>query len=85
MNSLAIPLRAESTQSPSLIVRLLGDFVLHNGADLITQVNTPRLQALLTYLLLHRQAPQSRRSLHQLRQRPGSGGGRLWRQPPTVG
>ncbi|MEZ4864353.1 MAG: AAA family ATPase [Caldilineaceae bacterium] len=48
---------------PILTIRLLGDFVVTYGDEAITQVNTPRLQALLAYLLLHRQAPQSRRRL----------------------
>ncbi|MCE7985121.1 MAG: hypothetical protein DYG89_28445 [Caldilinea sp. CFX5] len=63
MNSSTIPPQPASPQPPGLTVRLLGEFVLYAGAEPITQVNTPRLQALLTYLLLHRQAPQSRRHL----------------------
>ena len=63
MNSLAIPPRPASTQPPCLTIRLLGDFALTYDSKPITVVNTLRLQALLTYLLLHRQAPQSRRHL----------------------
>lgn len=44
----------------TLHVCLLGDFRLLYGNDLVTTVNTPRLQALFAYLLLHRQAPQAR-------------------------
>ena len=44
----------------TLHVCLLGDFRLLYGNDLLTTVNTPRLQALFAYLLLHRQAPQAR-------------------------
>ncbi len=63
MNSLAIPPRPASTQPLCLTIRLLGDFALTYDGKPITVVNTLRLQALLTYLLLHRQAPQSRRHL----------------------
>ena len=47
----------------TLHIALLGDFRLVYGADLLTSVNTPRLQALLVYLLLHRQAPQPRQHI----------------------
>ena len=43
-----------------LHVRLLGDCALRYTKAPVTEVNTPRLQALLAYLLLHRDAPQSR-------------------------
>lgn len=46
-----------------LQIQLLGEFRLADGDSLITTVNTRRLQALLAYLLLHRDAPQSRRHL----------------------
>jgi len=46
-----------------LQIDLLGDFRLLYGDELVTSVNTPRLQSLLTYLLLHRQAPQSRQHI----------------------
>jgi len=46
-----------------LHIQLLGEFRLVYGETLITTVNSPRLQSLLAYLLLHRKAPQSRRHL----------------------
>lgn len=46
-----------------LQIALLGTFRLSAGATSITTVNTPRLQALLTYLVLRRGAPQSRQQL----------------------
>ena len=46
-----------------LRVRLLGGFNLMYGDRVVSGVNTPRLQALLAYLLLHRGAPQARRYL----------------------
>jgi len=46
-----------------LQIDLLGDFRLRYGDEPITSVNTPRLQSLLAYLLLHRQAPQSRQHI----------------------
>ncbi|HEX9116013.1 MAG TPA: AAA family ATPase, partial [Anaerolineae bacterium] len=48
---------------PQLQVWLLGEFRLLYGSVPVTSVNTPRLQALLAYLLLHREAPQPRRHL----------------------
>lgn len=47
----------------TLHVGLLGDFSLYNGDKPITTINTPRLQALFAYLLLHRQAPQARQQI----------------------
>ena len=47
----------------TLRVRLLGDFSLVYGDEPLTGVNTPRLQSLLAYLILHRDAPQSRQQL----------------------
>ncbi len=47
----------------SLQIQLLGNFRVTYTTDLITTINTPRLQALFTYLLLHRQAPQSRQHI----------------------
>jgi DNA-binding SARP family transcriptional activator len=47
----------------TLYISLLGDFRLVYGAKLLTSVNTPRLQALLVYLLLHRQVPQPRQHI----------------------
>lgn len=46
-----------------LRVRLLGGFNLMYGDRVVTGVNTPRQQALLAYLLLHRETPQARRYL----------------------
>jgi predicted ATPase/DNA-binding SARP family transcriptional activator len=42
---------------------LLGDFRIVYGDQLLTSVNSPRLLALLVYLLLHREVPQPRRYL----------------------
>ncbi|MGD8998618.1 MAG: BTAD domain-containing putative transcriptional regulator, partial [Anaerolineae bacterium] len=47
----------------ALHVKLLGDFRLVYGDEPVTGIDTPRLQSLLTYLLLHRDAPQSRHRL----------------------
>jgi DNA-binding SARP family transcriptional activator len=46
-----------------LRIQLLGDFQLSYGEQPLTAVNTARLQALLAYLVLHRDAPQSRKYL----------------------
>jgi DNA-binding SARP family transcriptional activator len=46
--------------TPSLHMYLLGDFSLLLGDAPVTTVDWPRLQSLLTYLVLHRAAPQSR-------------------------
>jgi len=43
-----------------LHIRLLGEFSPACGDAPLTTVNTLRLQSLLAYLLLHRNAPQSR-------------------------
>ncbi len=43
-----------------LSIALLGDFCLKHNDTLVTDVDTPRLQSLLAYLVLHRDAPQSR-------------------------
>lgn len=48
---------------PELRIQLLGDFRLSDGDQLLTTVNTARLQALLAYLVLHRDSPQSRKHL----------------------
>ena len=43
--------------APVLHIRLLGDCSLcYDGAPAVTEVNTPRLQSLLAYLLLNRDA-----------------------------
>ncbi len=55
---------AERGVTPATLhVSLLGDFRLVYGERPVTSVNTPRLQALLAYLVLHRDAPQSRSHL----------------------
>ena len=54
---------AEVTEDTVLHIELLGNFRLACGGDVVTDVDTPRLQALLAYLLLHRGAPQSRHRL----------------------
>ncbi len=43
-----------------LHIRLLGEFSLVYGNQPVTAVNTARLQSLLAYLVLHRDAPQTR-------------------------
>jgi DNA-binding SARP family transcriptional activator len=54
----------KGTQAMATIhIQLLGEFRLVYDDALVPTVNTPRLQALLAYLLLHRAAPQSRRHL----------------------
>ncbi len=45
---------------PKLRIELLGDFRLTLDDTPVTSVNSPRLQALLAYLVLHRHAPQPR-------------------------
>ncbi|MFN8495745.1 MAG: BTAD domain-containing putative transcriptional regulator [Caldilineaceae bacterium] len=49
--------------STLLKIQLLGEFRLIYGDKLVSEVNTPRLQALLAYLILHRAAPQSRQQV----------------------
>ncbi len=46
-----------------LHIQLLGDFCLVYGGSLLRHLDSPRLQALLAYLILHKTAPQSRRQL----------------------
>jgi DNA-binding SARP family transcriptional activator len=48
---------------PVLKVYLLGGFRLLDGEVAVTAINTPRLQALLAYLMLHRHAPHPRAHL----------------------
>jgi DNA-binding SARP family transcriptional activator len=48
---------------PTLHIYLMGDFRLVYGGTLVTTVNSPRLQSLLAYLVLHRHSPQSRQHL----------------------
>ena len=52
--------------TPTLHLHLLGDFLLVVGETPVTSLNTPRLQTLLAYLVLHRVAPQSRSHLAAL-------------------
>jgi DNA-binding SARP family transcriptional activator len=49
--------------APALNIRLLGEFSLEYDGTPVTGVRTQRLQSLLAYLLLHRDAPQSRAHL----------------------
>lgn len=46
-----------------LHIRLLGDFNLFYANQQVTNLHTLRLQALLAYLMLHREAPQQRQTL----------------------
>jgi predicted ATPase/DNA-binding SARP family transcriptional activator len=46
-----------------LYIQLLGDFQLSHSEQPATGLDAPRLQSLLAYLLLHRNAPQPRRHL----------------------
>ena len=48
---------------PTLRLQLLGDFCLVYGESPMTDIDSPRLQSLLAYLVLHRTAPQSRQHL----------------------
>lgn len=48
---------------PSLEMRLLGDFSLTCDGMLVEGINTSRLQSLIAYLVLHRDAPQLRQHL----------------------
>ncbi len=49
--------------STHLTIQLLGNFRLLYGNTPVTDINTPRLQALLAYLILHRNAPQARQQI----------------------
>lgn len=49
--------------SPILQIRLLGDFSLRYGDELVAGINTPRLQSLFAYLVLHRGTAQLRQHL----------------------
>lgn len=51
---------------PTLQIRLLGDFSLTHGDVLVAAVHGVRLQALLAYLVLHRDAPHSRQQIAHL-------------------
>src|SRR3972149_504615 len=48
---------------PTLNIQLLGEFSLSCDDTPLTTISTPRLQSLLTYLILHRDAPQARSHL----------------------
>lgn len=48
---------------PVLHIELLGHCRLTYGEDPITRVDTPRLRALLAYLVLHRSAPRTRQHI----------------------
>ena len=55
---------AEQGSTPAVLgIGLLGDFRLVYGDAPVTSVNTPRLQTLMAYLVLHRHAPQPRQHL----------------------
>ncbi len=49
--------------TPTLHLRLLGDFSLLYNDQQVTNLNTLRLRSLLTYLVLHRDVPQQRQHL----------------------
>jgi ABC-type oligopeptide transport system substrate-binding subunit/DNA-binding SARP family transcriptional activator len=51
------------TMTQILHIRLLGEFSLTRNDERLTTVNTPRLQSLLAYLVLHRDTPQARQHL----------------------
>jgi predicted ATPase/DNA-binding SARP family transcriptional activator len=53
----------EIEMEPTLHLRLLGDFSLIYNDRQVTSLNTMRLQSLLAYLVLHRDAPQQRQHL----------------------
>lgn len=46
-----------------LHIQLLGTFRLHLGGMCLSALHAPRIQALLAYLVLHRDAPQLRRTI----------------------
>ncbi|HEY9603870.1 MAG TPA: BTAD domain-containing putative transcriptional regulator [Allocoleopsis sp.] len=48
---------------PSLQIKLLGEFCLTYSGNAIASVNSERLQAMLAYILLHRDAPQPRQQI----------------------
>jgi predicted ATPase/DNA-binding SARP family transcriptional activator len=49
--------------TPTLYLRLLGDFSLLYNDQQVTSLNTTRLRSLLAYLVLHRDVPQQRQHL----------------------
>ena len=48
---------------PTLHICLLGDFLVHADDTPLPALNIPRIQTLLTFLVLKRNAPQPRRRL----------------------
>src|SRR4051794_6945355 len=46
-----------------LRISLLGGFKMAEGEDTLSAIGTPRLQALIAYLLLNRDAPQPRQQI----------------------
>ena len=53
----------ETSDIPTLHMHLLGDFLLLSEDAPVLTINSPRLQSLLAYLVLHRNAPQDRSHL----------------------
>jgi DNA-binding SARP family transcriptional activator len=49
--------------TPTLHIHLLGDFLLATEDVPVITIDWPRLQSVLAYLVLHRNAPQSRTHL----------------------
>jgi zinc transporter ZupT len=49
--------------SPTLYIRLLGDFHLVYGDETVTGLRTTHLKSLLAYLVLHHNVPQPRQRL----------------------
>jgi predicted ATPase/DNA-binding SARP family transcriptional activator len=54
------PVPVAGSSYTQLRIRLLGDFALYLDGVLVTSVKSARLQSLLAYLLIHRDAPQTR-------------------------
>jgi DNA-binding SARP family transcriptional activator/tetratricopeptide (TPR) repeat protein len=52
--------------TPVLHIRLLGAFVLTYDGEMVARFHSPRLQSLLSYLVLHADAPQPRQYLAYL-------------------
>src|SRR5947209_11665368 len=53
----------DTSDIPTLHIHLLGDFLLVSEEIPVMTINSPRLQSLLAYLVLHRTAPQDRSHL----------------------
>ena len=49
--------------SGGIEIQLFGDFAVKQDGQLVSGLDSPRMQALLAYLLLHREAPQPRQHL----------------------